>query len=321
MKRFWIVLCLVMLCLFTTSYVLAVNANQLSEQEIKSLVESLNLDDQSLTELDSFRIIIEPNNLSITDDLDKNWEHILLMGVDTDSLKINHGRSDAMLIASINTKTYEIKLCSLARDMLVDIPGLKAQNRINSANSFGGPLLAIKTVNEVLGLNVTNYVSVNFRGFSKIIDNLGGLEIELMPGEAGIIGVNRAEGKQHLDGEQALEYSRIRQLDNNFGRNERQRKALDSLLNQVKVMDIQQMMALLPDLLNSVSTNISTAQIVGLLPVLLNQKGGLSMLSLPAEGSYHFYQTEGGASVVTFDSELTIEAFHSFIRSADTQID
>lgn len=288
---------------------------QLSEQEVQNLVQSLDLQEKSLPVDNTFRINVEANDLSVTEGLDADWQHILILGTDTGNIKLNYGRSDAMLIASLNTKTNEIKLCSLVRDMLVDIPGLQTQNRINTANAFGGPLLAIKTVNEVLGLNITCYVSVNFRSFSKIIDSLGGVEIKLESGEAGIIGVRRTKGKQLLNGEQALAYSRIRQLDNNFGRNERQRKVLDALFLQMKRMDIRQMMTLVPNLLAAVSTNISTAQIITLLPVLFNHEGNLDMLSLPTEGNYHFYRTNAGASVITFDRKITENVFHGFIRT------
>ena len=314
MRKTWITICLAVFLIFLFNCSIAESSYLLNEQEIQNLIQRLDLEGEHLPAEDSFRITIAPNDLSVTKDLDGNWIHILLLGTDTGNIKLNYGRSDAMIVASFNRKTYEVKLSSLVRDMLVDIPGLQNQNRINTANAFGGPLLAMKRVDEVLGLTIIGYASVNFRRFIKIVDNLGGVEIELEAGEAGILGVNRGKGKQLLNGEQTLGYSRIRQLDNNFGRNERQRKVLDALFHQMKGMDFGQVMKLLPELLAAVSTNVSAAQIISLLPVLVNNGGNLGMLSLPSEGSYHFYRTQAGASVVTFDTEAVKNDFHNFIQ-------
>lgn len=288
----------------------------LNEEEVQTLMTMLDESEKALPEGDEFRIAVKPDDLSVREGLNADWQHILLMGTDTGNKKLNMGRTDAMLIASINEKTHELKLTSLVRDMLVDIPGMKTQNRINTANAFGGPLLAIKTVNEVLGLNISRYASINFSGFSTLIDALGGVEIELSAGEANELQVGRADGPQYLNGEQALKYVRIRKLDNNFGRNERQRKLLDALLTKARGSGLNQMMELIPQAVELVSTNLSTMEIIGLLPTLLSGAHEMSTLSLPQEGAFHFYQTKAGASVVTFDLEAVRQEFFAFIGDA-----
>lgn len=299
----------------STSPVEAEGLVELSKEEATALLEALESAEHELPVGDSFRITISPDDLSVQEGLDPDWQHILLMGTDTGNKVLNYGRTDTMIIASINAKTKQVKLTSLVRDMLVDIPGLNSQNRINTANSFGGPLLAMKVVNEVMGLNITRYASINFSGFSTLIDTLGGVEIKLEDGEAGIIQARRADGAQTLNGDQALEYVRIRNLDNNFGRNERQRKLLDALFRKVISLGMNEIISLVPPVVELISTNLSTSEIIGLLPVFLSATDGLDMLSLPQADAFHYYQTDKGASVVIFDEQAARNAFFSFIMN------
>ena len=288
---------------------------ELSEQEATALLEALESTEHELPEGNSFRITVSPDDLSVQEGLDPDWQHILLMGTDTGNKVLNYGRTDTMIIASINSKTKQVKLTSLVRDMLVDIPGLNSPNRINTANSFGGPLLAMKVVNEVMGLNITRYASINFSGFSTLIDTLGGVKIVLSAGEASELKMRHIDELQLLNGEKALEYVRIRKLDNNFGRNERQRKLLDALFGKVIGLGMNDIISLVPPVIELVSTNLSTSEIIGLLPVILSAKDGLDMLSLPQADAFHYYQTDKGASVVIFDEQAIRDAFFSFMMN------
>lgn len=287
------------------------SADELSADEVLALIEALELSDRDLALEEGFRITVSPDDLSVHEGLDEEWQHILLLGTDTGSKMLNYGRTDAMLIASIHAQSKQLKLTSLVRDMLVDIPGLSTQNRINTANSFGGPLLAIKTVNEVLGLNITRYVSINFNGFSTLIDALGGVEIELSAGEAGEVGLSK--GRRTLNGKQALEYARIRKLDNNFGRNGRQRNLLEAIMSKAKGLGINDMLILIPQVMELVSTNLSVTEVMALLGPLMAAADKVQMLGLPLEGDYRYHQTERGASVVVFDQSALREAFSNFI--------
>ena len=286
---------------------------KLSEEEAAALLETLELAELALPEGDTFRITVSPDDLSVQEGLNPDWQHILLMGTDTGSKVLNYGRTDTMIIASINEKTKQLKLTSLVRDMLVDIPGLNNQNRINTANRFGGPLLAMKVVNEVMGLNITRYVSINFSGFSTLIDTLGGVEIALSAAEASELKMLHVDEPQLLNGEKALEYVRIRKLDNNFGRNERQRILLESLFRQATSLGMNEIISLIPPIVELVSTNLSTSDIIGLLPILLSVADGPDMMGLPQAGAFNYYQTDTGASVVVFDQEAVRREFFAFI--------
>jgi LCP family protein required for cell wall assembly len=264
---------------------------------------------------EEFRIKVNPDDLSIAEGLDDTWKNILLLGTDTGNINLNYGRTDAMLVLSINKRTGELKLTSLVRDMFVKIPNTSMHNRINAANAFGGPLLAVKTVNETLGLNINLYASINFSGFKDVVDALGGVDIEITEAEARIIGIEKLEGAQTLSGDEALKYVRIRKIDNNFGRNERQRTFLVALLNKIKNSDIDVAIEALILSLSHMATNMSINDVLPLMPLVITNQKDMAMLSLPAKGDYTLGTTSWGASVVLFDKQRTRDTFIRFVYS------
>ena len=288
-----------------------------TDGELEALVIALMDDTKEVPVGEQFRIFVNEGDLSVTDGLNDDWMNILILGTDTGNVTLNYGRTDTMIIASVNVKTGKMKLSSLVRDMFVQIPGLKQPNRINTANAFGGPLLAMKAVNEVMGLNITHYCSINFQGFADIIDQLGGVELTLGPAEATEAGTIHSDKPQTLNGAQALAYVRIRSLDNNFGRNERQRKLLSSLFEQVRKSDMNAIMLAVTATFKAIATNLTAGEIISLLPAVLKNSDQLDMLSLPAEGSFTYMTTASGASVVEFDNEATQKAFRSFVYGAN----
>ena len=288
-------------------------AGESTEDALRTLLEQA--EDRDVEA--SYRIEVDPEDLAITEGLSSEWRNILLLGTDTDS-GLNYGRTDAMLILSIHTKTGAVKITSLARDMWVDIPDLKLSNRINTANWFGGPYLAMKTVNTVLELNIRNYLSINFSGLEKVIDIVGGVSLELTKEEAGVTGARIRNGKALLNGEQALAYARIRKLDSNFGRNERQRKLLEALFR--KVMDSSDAVDLLrvfSEILPYMATNLKLSDILILAATASKNKDlALETLSLPQTGDYH-YDSADGKSKVIFEQEATATALHRFVYGTD----
>ena len=151
MKKWMSLLIALMLLLTMAVAAVAEEESAWTEEELAAMDAALN-DDNSLIELqDTFRIHVEDGDWSVTEDLDKDIMNILLLGTDSAGM-LNTGRTDAMIICSINMRTGETKLSSIVRDLYVDIPYMKLKNRINTANSFGGPNMAIKCVNEALGI-------------------------------------------------------------------------------------------------------------------------------------------------------------------------
>ena len=173
--------------------------------------------------------------------------NILLIGQDSRS-RTGRSLSDAMILVTINKQTKTITLTSLMRDLYVQIPGYY-NNRLNYTYGWGGFDLLDRTLENNFGVRVDGNLEVNFYRFAQLIDILGGVDLELRNDEAawinrdtgyeGLVG-----GLQHLNGEQALGYSRIRSLDGDadFSRTARQRKVLTALFNKFRQSDVETLM-------------------------------------------------------------------------------
>ena len=297
-------------------------ADEWTDAELEEVYDILNDDTSSGVLPSEFRYVVENGDYSITEGLDKDVMNILLLGTDNAG-NAGHGRTDTMIICSINTKTGEVKLSSIVRDLYVHIPYMKLQNRINAANSFGGPNMAIKCVNEALGLNISRYASINFNGFKDLVDLLGGVELEITAGEANQINASTRggvkEGLAMLNGAQALEYCRIRNLDNNFGRNERQRKFLEAVVKKVlSENSMDQLMELVEAGMGMVTTNMTTSDLFTILFTVLPNMQELQMYSCPAQGEYH-YEEIREASVVVANLEKARTSLHAFIYGEDAE--
>ena len=175
---------------------------------------------------------------------------------------------DQIIIATIDNNTKKLKLSSIMRDTFVDIPGYGEQ-KINAALALGGPELLMKTIKENFNFTLDKYVMVNFWGFEDIIDGIGGIEVDVkdyeIPEINKFIGEVRdvksppltTPGLQHLDGQQALAYARIRKVGNgSYERTERQRRVLDIVAEKMMDVSVTKYPGLLYDLLPSVKTNI-----------------------------------------------------------------
>jgi len=289
-------------------------ARELSPDDIAALEEALEDQTQDLPISENFRVLVTPGDLSVTPGLDEDWVNILLLGTDTGDIRLNYGRTDTMIIMSVNRYTGKVRLASLVRDMYVNIPYYNKMFKINAANAFGGPLLAVKTVNEAFSLNIRSYVSINFSGFTKVIDSLGGVEIVLSSGEAGALNVSQSAQPRLLNGEQALHYVRIRHLDDNFGRNERQRKLLSSLFNKMlSGSNLTQAMGALTEVLRHMATNMSINEMMTLVLPVFSGMEDMDTAGFPAAGDFRFDSTDDRQSIISFDQQSTITRLHDYI--------
>ncbi len=174
---------------------------------------------------------------------DKNVRNILLIGCD----KANGGssRSDSIMIASVNKSTGRVTICSILRDTHLYIPG-EREAKVNAAYAWGGANLLIQTIEHNFGIKIDDYATVNFEMFTALVDGLGGVEVEVTENEADYINNRHRYGNEkkpdafesgesvHLNGYQALWYSRIRKLDSDFMRTQRQRKVISAIASKVK---------------------------------------------------------------------------------------
>ena len=191
----------------------------------------------------------------------------LLIGSDSMSTG-DGGRSDSMILLSLDARHKKIKLTSLMRDIWVTIPGY-GQDRLNASYAFGGPQLTIETIARNFGILIDRYAVVDFEGFLNIIDTLGGVDLELTADECAYINkysqdkhTLRGSGLKHLTGLQALHYSRDRNsIGSDYDRTSRQRNLLKSLVNQMKSANLAQITEILTQIGPLVTTNFKANEI------------------------------------------------------------
>ncbi len=191
----------------------------------------------------------------------------LLIGSDSMSTG-DGGRSDSMILLSLDARHKKIKLTSLMRDIWVTIPG-HGQDRLNASYAFGGPQLTIETIARNFGILIDRYAVVDFEGFLNIIDTLGGVDLELTADECAYINkysqdkhTLRGSGLKHLTGLQALHYSRDRNsIGSDYDRTSRQRNLLKSLVNQMKSANLAQVTEILTQIGPLVTTNFKANEI------------------------------------------------------------
>lgn len=201
----------------------------------------------------------------MTDLVDDQVINILLVGQDA-NIAAGRTRSDTMILLSINKRNNTICLTSFMRDLYVPIPGY-SDNRLNAAYAFGGSSLLNDTLRRDFGIVVDGNVAVGFDQFVNIIDVLGGVDVYINAREAeymrNVVGYTLIEeGMNHLTGSQALHFCRIRKIDSDHYRTERQRRVLTALANAAKSAGTGAVLGLVNEVLPYVSTNLSDSQIV-----------------------------------------------------------
>ncbi len=218
--------------------------------------------------------------------------NILLIGQDKRGGTMR-SRSDSMILCTVNLEKKTLLMTSFLRDLYVDLPdhnGVSFQdNRLNTCYMYGGMEMLNNALELNFGVHVDHNIEVDFSGFSSIIDIMGGVGICLTPQEAGHLGGGLKEGYNLLNGEQALSYSRIRALDSDFGRTNRQRTVMISLLEQVRYMNIDQLTALINTVFPLVTTDMTNAEIIAYaiscFPILKDLT--VSTQYIPAQGTYN----------------------------------
>ena len=229
----------------------------------------------------------------------KNVLNVLLCGVDSETGTASSGRADAIMLVSINKKTQKITLTSFFRDSYIymDIPqqsgGTKGRyEKINAAYSLGGPATLIDTIEKNFKIEIDEYIAVDFASFKKLIDALGGVTVDVEYNEAMFI---RRTSKQtnfpygndvKLNGTQALIYSRIRKLDSDVNRTERQRKIIKALLASAKTASSGQLVNAYKQTAEFIRTGYTQSEIISLLATAVTQgwmQYEITEITLPQE--------------------------------------
>lgn len=215
------------------------------------------------------KVEIDKENVGITEEVEEKLSqyddkitNIALFGIDAEDGGV--GRSDSIIIATLDFHNKKLKLTSIMRDSYVDIDGY-GTDKINHAYAFGGAELAIKTLNQNFNLNIEDFVAVNFTTMPKIIDKIGGITVDITSEEVSYIQGIESAGTYNLTGDQALDYSRIRYATGgDYVRTERQRTVLTKIFEKILAMNPTKYPGLLSEVLPMVKTNFNSAEILEL---------------------------------------------------------
>ena len=225
--------------------------------------------------------------------------NVLLIGVDQ-SAPGTRGRSDTMMLARVNPSTGSIRLVSFLRDLYVPIPGL-GKTRLNAAYQHGGEALLKEALAQNFNLTVDHTVTVNFSMLSDLVDQVGGVELDIEEKERKALnamirdynadyGLSGGEvtqsGTQVLDGRQALCYSRLRKIDSDFQRTSRQQRVLEGLLHQLSALSKWQLLRLAVQNLSRVETDLTFGDLAALAPLLAGDGLSLECTRVPFDGAY-----------------------------------
>lgn len=285
-------------------------------------------------ELEEQRANLKPQEFNNV--IEQKVVNILLIGEEA----INDGvlgRSDSSMIATLNTVEKSIKLTSVMRDMYVTIPGYK-NNKLNAAFHNGGGVLLAETIEQNFGIEIDGYVRVNFEAFEKIVDELGGVDIELTSDEAYYLNTtnyiskkkNRCvkEGLQTLNGNQALGYCRVRYKTasngeaNDFGRTYRQRTVLKAIFDKYKHQNVVNMVSIATDLLTYVKTSMTKSEMISYLTTAASFGSlDLETFRIPMDNTYDGQKIDGKA-VLVVDFDANRKGLRDFIYAgiADSEI-
>lgn len=283
----------------------------------------------------------EESELEVTPNLPstKDVQNIALFGIDQKHGSV--GRSDVTMIVSIDRVNNKIKMTSIARDSLVkveDYPSVENKTKITHAFSYGashkkqygsGAALAVKTLNQNFGMNIQRYVYIDFFGFADVIDYLGGVQVEVKDYE--MYELNRhirglrvtcgmkidevkSPGVQTLTGGQALSFARIRKMDSDVHRGNRQRQVLEGAFAQVKKQPMTKIPKIIKKCLSMCYTNISSSELMGLATWAITNTPTVENFSMPEErmqawGGIHQYY----GWVWIYDLKYATALLHDFI--------
>ncbi|MEG0296665.1 MAG: LCP family protein [Clostridium sp.] len=258
--------------------------------------------------------------------------NVLLIGTDGRTLD-EASRSDSIIIATLDANQQKTRLTSINRDTLVEIPG-HGQQKINAAYAFGGHELLMETISKNFDIKLDKYVAINFWGFENVIDEIGGIEVDVEKGEIEelnkFIGEStggatspmiKETGVQTLDGQQALSYARIRKNDSGYNRDSRQREVLFKVAEELKSVNPIQYPFLLNALKDQVKTNIKPDEAFSLgytiykMPVLDIQQVGMPLIDTETgvlAGEGRLYKEKGW--VVLTDLKQMGKLMNKFIN-------
>ena len=273
----------------------------------------------------SAAVAAEPN--TETEGLSDEWWNVLLLGCDSYT-KNDYQRTDSMIIVSINAAKGQVKLTSLMRDTWIPVPGSKNHRKLTELCAVGGPELTIRAINESFGMNISDYALISMEGMAEIIDLIGGLDLDVTEEERkamnkGLFDLSPLSGMEpleqsgegvHLNGNQATAFARIRKIDSDYVRTERQRTVLLAIADKINNgASAGTLLTIVTTLMGYVDTNLSLTEIMTIASV--GMKLDLSTVEqyrVPVDGTFDS-GTFNGVWCIKPNFEKNTNLLHSFI--------
>lgn len=266
---------------------------------------------------------------AIAEGTEDEWWNILLMGGDSRSLT-GYERTDSMIILSLNRDSGEMKMTSIMRDTWVKYPGRNQSNRINAANVFGGPDLAMATVNSCFGTDIEDYVLINMTGLIKVIDLVGGVDLEITESErkyanqyaGSYLGATAdydgetslsSSGLVHMNGLLAMSYARNRYTDSDYGRVMRQQKVLLALAEKAQDTEVDELMNMAGEISDYMQTNMTNDELREVATAaLVAETQDVGQFRIPVDGTFDS-GILNGMWTIRPNFEKNTELLHEFI--------
>ena len=246
---------------------------------------------------------------------DENVINVLLLGEES-IYGSSRGRTDAIILVSIDLRGGDLKMVSFLRDLYVRIPG-RADDRLNASFAYGGPKLIVETIENNFKVDIDGYVKVNFSGFMDVIDQLGGLRISLTAQESEYLNTtgyisnvderNTVAGYQNMTGSQVLGYCRVRYvptangLKDDFGRNYRHRVVLQALFDKYKEKGFSELLSVMNTCFQYVTVSEGLKEVAAdcLQSVIEKKMFNIEQMQIPKSGHYGNAIIDG-KDVITF---------------------
>lgn len=246
--------------------------------------------------------------------------NILVLGLDQDGTKIH--RSDTMMVVSLDPLRHEMGVLSIPRDTLVDIPGGPRHDKITHAHAYGGPMKSLVVASDFLGVPIHYYVRVNFQGFRSLVDLLGGVTVDVEKPMHYVdptqdLYINLSPGRQHLDGEKALEFVRYRN-DSDLNRIRRQQEFLRAVADEAfRVGTITKLPRMAGELTRYIDTNMSPQEILRMAQIASAvERGRIVMDTVPTKAVWTARNEYRGEEA---DRQATGELADRLLKGIDRQ--
>ena len=302
-----------------------VTREEMTDEEAEEHTEEIVLiSDEEAEALGEAEVILSDAELFFVEDV----FNVLLLGTDERTSKFStNARADSIILLSLNKKDNTMKLVSLQRGM--GVPVLEGQYKdqydwITHMFRYGGADLMLKTVREMFNVDVEYYVRVNFNTFEQLIDSVGGVDITLDAEEADHLNRTRktltkeysevTAGWNHLDGENALRYSRLRAIDSDWQRVQRQRNVIQAVFSSGGDMNLLEINSMLDEILPLVQTNLTSTDILGLIsyvPAVLGED--FEQMTIPVKGTYGSMKGMGNRTLYAVDFKTNSQILSEFL--------